>query len=256
MEKNKKNPFFLYLPYTIPHENGEALKGQKMEVPDYGIYSEMDWETDQKGYAAMITRMDKDIGAILKKLKDEGIDKNTLVIFTSDNGPEMHYFFAKNFNSNGVFRGGKRDLYEGGIRMPFIARWPGKVAPGSVSGHISAFWDFLPTTCKIVGVPVPKNTDGISYLPALTGKDNQLEHEYLYWEFYEKGGKKAIRKGKWKAVVNNLYKNLNSPVELYNLNTDPGETQNLADKYPKIVAELDSIMWAAGSPSTEYSFIK
>jgi len=254
IEENKKNPFFLYLPYTIPHENGEALKGQKMEVPDYGIYSEMDWDSDQKGYAAMITRMDKDIGAILKKLKDEGIDKNTLVIFTSDNGPEMHYSFARNFDSNGVFRGGKRDLYEGGIRVPLIARWPGKIAPGSVSEHISAFWDFLPTACEIVGVPVPENTDGISYLPALTGKKNQPEHEYLYWEFYGKGGKKAIRKGQWKAVVNNLYKDLNSPVELYNLNTDPGETQNLADKYPKIVTEVDSILRTASSPSTEFSF--
>ncbi len=256
IEENNKNPFFIYLPYTIPHDNGEALKGQKMEVPDYGIYSEMDWESDQKGYAAMITRMDKDIGAILKKIKDEGIDENTLVIFTSDNGPEMNYSFAENFDSNGVFRGGKRDLYEGGIREPFIARWPGKVAPGSVSEHISAFWDFLPTACEIAGVPIPENTDGISYLPALTGNDNQPEHEYLYWEYYGKGGKKAIRKGQWKAVVNDLFNNINSPVELYNLDTDPGETQNVADKHPKIVTELDAIMKAASSPSNEYSFIK
>ena len=256
IEGNKKNPFFLYLPYTIPHDNGEAVIGQRMEVPDYGIYSEMDWESDQKGYAAMITRMDKDIGAIIQKLKDEGIDENTLVIFTSDNGPEMNYSFAVNFDSNGEFRGGKRDLYEGGIREPFIARWPEQISPGSVSEHISAFWDFLPTACEIAGVAVPVNTDGISYVPALTSKDNQLKHDYLYWEYYGKGGKKALRKEQWKAVVNDLYKDQNSLIELYDLKSDPGETSNLADQYPEIVSELDSIMQAASSPSSEYSFSK
>ncbi len=256
IEENKKNPFFLYLPFTIPHDNGEALKGQKMEVPDYSIYSEMDWESDQKGYAAMITRMDKDVGAIIQKLKDEGIDENTLVIFTSDNGPVLNYSFAVNFDSNGEFRGGKRDLYEGGIREPFIARWPGQISPGSVSEHISAFWDFLPTACEIAGVAVPANTDGISYLPALKGKDNQPEHEYVYWEFYERDCKKAVRKGQWKAVVNNLFNDPNSPVELYDLESDPGETGNLADQYPEIIIELDSIMQVASSPSSEYSFSK
>jgi len=227
-----------------------------MEVPDYGMYSEMDWESDEKGYAAMITRMDKDIGEILQQLKDDGIDENTLVIFTSDNGPEMHYSFAENFDSNGEFRGGKRDLYEGGIREPFIARWPGKVLPGTVSDHISAFWDFLPTACEIAGVDVPENVDGISYLPTLTGKDSQAEHEYLYWEYYGKGGKKAIRKGHWKAVVNDLYNDPDSPLELYDLESDPGETRNLADQFPEIVSELDSIMLVASSPSSEYSFLK
>jgi len=254
IEENKKNPFFLYLPYTIPHDNGEAEVGERMEVPDYGMYSEMDWESDQKGYAAMITRMDRDVGAILEQLKDRGIDENTLVIFTSDNGPEMNYSFAVNFDSNGEFRGGKRDLYEGGIREPFIARWPGKVLPGTVSDHISAFWDFLPTACEIAGVAVPENTDGISYLPTLLGKDMQAEHEYVYWEYYGKGGKKAVRKGQWKAVVNDLYKNPKSPVELYDLESDPGETSNIADQHQEIVSELDSIMDAASSPSGVFSF--
>jgi len=256
IDENRENPFFLYLPYTIPHDNGEAAIGQRMEVPDFDIYSDKDWDSDQKGYAAMITRMDRDIGAILQKLKDERIDESTLVIFTSDNGPEMNYPFAKNFDSNGVFRGGKRDLYEGGIREPFIARWPGKVSPGTVSDHISAFWDFLPTACEIAGVSVPENTDGISYLPTLTGKDMQAEHEYVYWEYYGKGGKKAIRKGHWKAVVNDLYNDPDSPVELYDLESDPGETRNLADQHPEIVSELDSIMLVASSPSSEYSFSK
>ncbi len=254
IDENIENPFFLYLPYTIPHDNGEAEVGERMEVPDFGIYSDMDWGSDQKGYAAMISRMDRDIGAILQKLKDEGIDENTLVIFTSDNGPEMNYSFAVNFDSNGEFRGGKRDLYEGGIREPFIARWPGRVLPGTVSDHISAFWDFLPTACEIAGVTVPGNVDGISYLPALTGKNNQPEHEYLYWEYYGKGGKKAIRKGPWKAVVNDLYNDPDSPVELYDLESDPGEKRNLADQYPEIVSELDSVMQVASSPSSVYSF--
>ncbi len=256
IEKNSKNPFFLYLPFLIPHDNGEALKGQKMEVPDYGIYSEMDWESDKKGYAAMITRMDKYVGTILQKLKDEGIDENTLVIFTSDNGPEINFSFIKDFNSNGKYRGGKRDLYEGGIREPFIARWPNKIPKGTVSEHISAFWDFLPTACEIAGVSTPKNTDGISYLPTLLNKNNQAEHEYVYWEYYGKGGKKAIRKGQWKAVVNNLFDDLNSPIELYNLTSDPGETKNIANEYPEIVLKLDSIMQAASSPSSEYSFLR
>ncbi len=200
--------------------------------------------------------MDRDIGAILQKLKDDGIDENTLVIFTSDNGPEMNYSFAKNFDSNGLFRGGKRDLYEGGIREPFIARWPGKVTPGSVSNHISAFWDFLPTACDIAGVAIAENTDVISYLPTLLAEESQAEHDYVYWEYYGKGGKKAVRKGQWKAVVNDLYKNPDSPVELYDLETDPGETRNLANEYPEIVSELDSIMLVASSPSEVFSFVK
>jgi len=256
IEENKKNPFFLYLPFTIPHDNGEAIIGERMEIPDFGIYSEMDWDSDQKGYAAMISRMDRDVGAILQKLKDEGIDENTLVIFTSDNGPEMNYAFAQNFDSNGVYRGGKRDIYEGGIREPFIARWPGNVSPGTISDHISAFWDFLPTACEIAGVGVPENTDGISYLPTLLGKDMQAEHDYLYWEYYGKGGKKAVRKGQWKAVVNDLFNDPDSPVELYDLETDPGETKNLTDQYPELVSELDSIMEAASSPSGAFSFIQ
>ncbi len=256
IEENKERPFFLYLPYTIPHDNGEAETGQRMEVPDYGIYNDKDWDTDQKGYAAMITRLDQAVGSILQKLKKYGIDKNTLVIFTSDNGPEMNYSFAENFDSNGEFRGGKRDLYEGGIREPLIARWPGNIHQGTVSDHLSAFWDFLPTACEIAGVTLPANTDGISYLPTLTGKSNQTNHDYLYWEFYEKGGAKAVRKGKWKAVKNNLKKNLNSPVELYDLESDPGETTNLAKQYPEIVSEMDSIMLIANSPSEVFSFSK
>ena len=166
----------------------------------------------------------------------------------------MNYSFAQNFDSNGPYRGGKRDVYEGGIREPFIARWPGKVSPGTVSDHISAFWDFLPTACEIAGVSFPSNIDGISYLPALTGKENQHEHEYLYWEYYGKGGKKALRKGQWKAVVNDLFNDPESPVELYDLELDPGETRNLADQYPEILSELDSVMQVASTPSSVYSF--
>jgi len=256
IERHKENSFFLYLPYTIPHDNGEALEDQRMEIPDYGIYKEMHWGNDQKGYAAMITRLDETVGKILDKIKETGIDENTLVIFTSDNGPEMGYFFSDFFNSNGDLRGGKRDLYEGGIRVPFIARWPGKIKPGTQSDQISAFWDFLPTACEIAGVQIPDDTDGISILPALTGESVQPKHEYLYWEFYERAGAKAIRKGNWKAVKNNLKSDINSPVELYNLENDPGEKVNLANEFPGIVKEMDQLMNKASTPSPVFSFQK
>jgi arylsulfatase A-like enzyme len=254
IEENKDKSFFLYLPYTIPHDNGEAPDGQRLEIPDYGIYSDKDWGTDQKGYAAMVTCLDASVGKIVQKLKDAQIENNTLIIFTSDNGPEMSYYFSSFFDSNGKFRGGKRDLYEGGIREPFIAKWPGKIQPGSESNHISAFWDFLPTACEIAGVPVPDNTDGISYLPELTGKENQKEHDYLYWEFYERTGTKAVRKGKWKAAQNNIKTNPDSPIELYNLETDHGEQNNLASENPEIVAEMEAIMEQASTPSPVFIF--
>jgi len=254
IEKNKENPFFLYLPYTIPHDNGEAPKEERLEIPDQGIYADKtDWGNDQRNYAAMVTRLDETVGKILDKLKEVEIDDNTLIIFTSDNGPEMGYYFAGFFDSNGIFKGGKRDLYEGGIREPFIARWPGKITAGAESEHISAFYDFLPTVCEIIGVEVPENVDGISYLPALTGKA-QKAHDYLYWEFYERTGAKAIRKGKWKAVQNDVRTNPEAPIELYDLDKDPGEENNVSLKYPEIILEMEQIMKTASIPSKDFSF--
>ncbi|MHC4603690.1 MAG: arylsulfatase [Planctomycetota bacterium] len=231
VEKYRYKPFFLYLAYTIPHANNEA--GRKgMEVPDYGIYKDKDWPEPQKGHAAMITRMDADIGRLFAKLRELGIDKNTFVMFSSDNGPHREGGNNSDFNdSNGPLRGIKRDLYEGGIRVPTLARWPGKIKAGSVSGHISAF----------------------SMVPTLMGQvKKQKKHEFLYWEFHEQGKKQAVRMGDFKGVRLRVAKNPNGPIELYNLKTDIGEKQNIANRHPKIVVKIAEYMKTARTPSRNW----
>jgi len=251
IEENKDGPFYLYLSMTIPHANNEA--GNKgMEVPDYGIYKDKDWPEPQKGHAAMITRMDGDMGRVFALLKKLGIDDNTLVIFTSDNGPHREGGNNPDFNdSNGPLRGIKRDLYEGGIRVPTIARWPGKIKAGAESNHISAFWDFLPTACQATGVKPPDNIDGISYLPELLGK-KQRKHEYLYWEFFERNTKQAIRMGKWKAI--RAVKT--DKIELFNLDEDLGETNDIAEKHPDIVAKMRDLFKTAHTPNPHWKLPK
>lgn len=251
IDQKKDTTFFLYLPYTIPHDNGEAPKGERMEVPDKGIYEKEDWPNDTKGYASMISRLDSYIGQIMQKLKEAGIDNNTIVFFTSDNGPMPGEEFTEFFNSNGELKGGKRDLYEGGIRVPMIVRWPNTIEAGRTSKHISAFWDFLPTACELAGIDTPKDIDGISFLPELLNQE-QESHNYLYWEFTEKGGKQAIRKGIWKAVRNNVFKSPSSTVELYDLSTDLGEKTDLAGTYPEIAADLDSLIKTARIHSEKF----
>lgn len=240
IEQNKGNPFYLYLSMTIPHANNEA--GDKgMEVPDYGIYAEKDWPEPQKGHAAMITRMDGDIGKVFELLKKLGIDDNTLVIFTSDNGPHREGGNDPDFNdSNGLLRGIKRDLYEGGIRVPMIARLPGRIKAGSRSDHVSAFWDFLPTACEAAGIKAPSGIDGISYLPELVGR-KQKEHEYMYWEFHERNARQAIRMGKWKAIRDVRA----GKIELYDLDRDLGETNDIAASHPDIVEKMRKLFKAA-----------
>ncbi|UCD57521.1 MAG: arylsulfatase, partial [Candidatus Hydrogenedentota bacterium] len=246
IETNKDRPFFLYLAVTIPHANNEA--GRKgMEVPDYGIYKDRDWPEPQKGHAAMISRLDRDLGRLMETLKRSGIDKKTLVLFTSDNGP--HREGGANpefFDSNGPLRGNKRDLYEGGIRVPLIARWPGKVKPGTVSHHVSAFWDFLPTFAELAGLGHPPSVDGISMMPTLLGKPaKQKQHEFLYWEFHERGSKQAVRMGDWKAVRFGA----NGKLELYNLKEDIGEKNDVAKNHPDIVAKIESYLKTARTDS-------
>lgn len=203
----------------------------------------------------MIERLDGYVGQISEKLKALGLDENTLVIFTSDNGPMQEKTgFTAFFDSNGPLRGGKRDLYEGGIRVPFVARWPAKIAPGSVTDHPSCFYDFLPTLCEITGAPPPEGTDGISYLPALTGQQ-QPAHDFLYWEFYEQGGKQAIRKGDWKGVRNGVIGDPEAPWELYDLSADIAESDNIAGQHPEVVALLDSLARAAHSPDPAWPFL-
>ena len=240
MENQQDGPFFLFLPYTIPHANNEAslYNEHGMEVPDYGIYADKDWPEPEKGKAAMISRLDGDVGRILAKLKQRGIDDNTLVMFSSDNGPHKEGGVDSNFfDSNGPLKGTKRDLYEGGIRVPTIARWPGKVEAGSECDHISAFWDVLPTLAEIAGAAEPQGIDGISFVPALLGKP-QKEHKYLYWEFHEGSSKQAVRMGDFKAVR----RAPSRAIELYNLKTDIGEANDIADKHPHIVAKALEII--------------
>lgn len=239
VRSNHHHPFFLYLAYTIPHANSASVVFGKhgMEVPDYGIYKNRDWPIAQKGLAAMISRMDSDVGQILKWLKQLGIDEQTIVLFSSDNGPHhAGYNDPEFFNSSGPFRGAKRDLYEGGIRVPLIVRWPGNIKAGSTSDHISAFWDFLPTVCDAVGKDIPAQIDGISFLPELLGKA-QRSHDFLYWEFDERGGHTAVRKGKWKYI-----KSPDSQVELYDLETDPGESNNVSASNRSRVAAIEEMV--------------
>lgn len=235
----RDNPFFLYLSYTIPHANtmGGWLGGEGMPVPDDAPYSDESWPQTEKNKAAMITRLDRDMGALLDSLEDAGIAENTLVIFTSDNGPHKEGGVDPDFfDSNGPLRGIKRDLYEGGIRVPAIAYWPGVVPAGVTSDHICAFWDFLPTVADLAGADTPPDLDGLTFAPLLTGEAAPPEHDYLYWEFSERGFVQALRQGDWKLLRRE------SSVELYDLATDIGETANVAAEHPDVVAELALLM--------------
>ena len=255
VEESADSPFFLYLAYTIPHANNEywLVEEHGMEVPDYGQYAGKDWPEAQIGLAAMISRMDSDIGTLLAKLQELGIDKNTLVIFSSDNGPHQEGGNEPTFfNSSGGLRGHKRDLYEGGIREPMIAWWPETIQPGKISDHISGFQDFLPTACEVAGVEVPQNIDGISYLPVLLGKE-QPKHKAMYWEFISMGGKQAVRKGKWKLVKLDIMNPEKTRVELYNLEEDPSEQNNISDANPEILAEMLKLLETERTESEEFT---
>jgi len=248
---NRRFPFFLYLAYTAPHANNELGRatGNGMEVPSDAPYSNEDWPQPEKNKAAMITRMDRDIGRLMEYLKAFKLDTNTVVFFASDNGAHSEGGVKAAFhNSAGPLRGIKRDLYEGGIRVPMIVRWPGTIQAGAVSDFPWAFWDFLPTAAEISGATnVPKNIDGISIFPTLLGK-KQKPHEFFYWEFHEKGSKQAVRMGDWKAVRLAI----NKPIELYNVKTDLGETNNVAAVHPEIVAKIEEYLKTARTPSEKW----
>ena len=260
IEQHQKEAFFLYLPYTIPHASIEVpeadfkpFDGKFEETPHEGrhYYAQ---PKPRATFAAMVSRLDRDIGKIMKQLDRLGLTENTLILFTSDNGPHQEGGADPEFfNSGGGLRGIKRDLYEGGIRVPMIARWPGTVASGTTTSHVSAFWDFLPTACDIAGIDSPEHTDGISYLPVLKGQQ-QPEHGFLYWEFHEKGGKQAVLMDPWKGVRLDVSQNPNSPLELYNLAEDPAETNNIASAHPDIVVQMEAIMEEAHVPSAVFAF--
>jgi len=250
LEKSDGRPFFLHLAYTIPHANNEWGRdtGDGMEVPDYGPYGGRDWPRPEKGFAAMIWRMDRDIGRIMAKLGERGLAENTLIFFSSDNGPHQEGGHrADFFASSGPLRGIKRDLYEGGIRVPMLAWWPGTIRPAQVSDHVWAFWDFLATCAELAGVAPPAGTDGISIVPTLTG-GRQPQHEYLYWEFHERGFHQAARLGPWKAVRFGRRR----PIELYNLEEDIGETHNIAARHPSVLRQMEEILETARTESPDW----
>jgi len=246
LDQRDENPFFLYLPYTIPHGDNESwlIKQHGMEVPDLGIYANKNWPPPKKAGAAMITRLDTYVGQIMEKLKEKGLDKNTLVIFTSDNGPHQEGGWnLAFFDSNGPLKGMKRDLYEGGIRIPFIARWPGKITPNTQTNTVATFWDFMATASDLAGVDVPSSSDGVSYLPTLVGADeSQASHEHLYWEFDTNLLRKAARKGPYKLVKITDKKTDQTTVELFNIEQDMEELHNIANEHPKEVKELEAII--------------
>ncbi|MCB0628555.1 MAG: sulfatase-like hydrolase/transferase [Saprospiraceae bacterium] len=260
IEDNKDEPFFLYYPSIIPHlplqgpqewvEHYEKKFGP--EEPFTGT-SYFPNRTPRATYAAMISYLDQQVGEVVAKLKELGLYENTLIIFSSDNGPTyVGGVDADFFNSAGPFQEGygftKGFVSEGGIRVPMIAAWPGHIEPGTTTEHISAFYDVLPTLCDVAGVDVPDNTDGISFLPVLEGKE-QPEHEYLYWEFPSYTGQQAVRMGNWKAVRKNIFAG-NTDIELYDLSSDPLEQENVAGQHPDIVNQIKTIMTSAHRPAT------
>jgi arylsulfatase A-like enzyme len=258
VREQRAKPFFLYLAFTIPHLS--------LQVPEDSLaeYRAKGWpetpftntkhyannDTPRAAYAAMITRMDRDIGRLLALLKELGLDENTLVFFSSDNGAVFPLSGTDPafFGSTGGFRGFKQDLYEGGIRTPLIARWPGKIKAGSVSDHVSAFWDFLPTMCEFTGVAAPTDTDGLSYLPTLLGQPWQKQHDFLYWEFHSGGGSVAVRMGDWKAIRKGVKKNPSASLELYDLATDRAESRDVAAQHPDLFAKAQEIMTREHQP--------
>ena len=261
--KDKSKPFFLYYALNLPHANNEADEtsplGHGMESPSYGEFASRDWPEVEKGFASAMKFVDREVGAVMAKLKKLGLDENTIVMLSSDNGPHQegghHLAF---FQSNDGLTGMKRDLTEGGVREPFIVRWPGRIKPGSVSEHVSGFQDFLPTAADLAGVRVTAECDGLSFLPTLLGNNSeQKQHPFLYWHFSEQGGKRSVLKWPWKLLHRNTASADPSAqtagkkkaaagkpliVELFNLDRDPTESTNLANANPRIVEELTAHM--------------
>ncbi len=249
VKENKNGPFFLYLALTIPHANNErtSVLGDGQEVPDYGLYADMPWSNPSKGQAAMITRMDGDVGRLLKLLGELGIDQQTVVMFTSDNGPHNEGGHdPQQFQPAGPLTGMKRALTEGGIRVPLIVRWPGTTPAGSVSSHVGYFGDLMATAADLAGLETPPGLDSVSFGPTITGHpEQQKQAEYLYWEFYEKGGKQAVRAGRWKAIRIPMF---TGTTQLFDLSRDIAEQHDLAQQRPDIVQKLEQMLDEAHTP--------
>lgn len=250
INENQKNPFFLYLAFIVPHkalqvpdESLQMYNGVFNEKPYIGNQGYTPHPRPYSAYAGMISRMDQKIGAVMQKLKELGLDENTIIIFSSDNGPAGGGGVDANFfKSSGGLRGIKGQLFEGGIRVPFVARWPGKIKPGTVSDHVSAQYDLMATFGELTGQQVSK-TDGISFLPTLLGQNvKQKQHKYLYWEFASGGGQLAVRIGNWKGVKRNVSRDSRANWGIYNIADDPAESKDLAAQHPELILKFDEIV--------------
>jgi len=246
IRENSRRPFFLYYASTLPHVNNEAGE-EGMEVPDLGPYADKPWPKAQKGHAAMVARLDRDVGRILQTVASLGIEQNTIIFFSSDNGPHREAGYNPAFfRSSGGFRGIKRDLYEGGIRVPFLVRWPGKIPAGHISEHVGYHGDVFATVAELSGAAPQGGLNSLSFVKAMVGSPGQDQHSHLYWESYEQGGAKAVRLGDWKGVarVRNSDK-----IELYDLSKDLMEAMDVASSHPEVVKRLRSVMEREHTPS-------
>lgn len=262
IDDHKDGPFFLYLPFAVPHLSiqvpEKSLAEYKGKIPEeeYKHRGYLKHPFPRAGYAAMVSHMDRHVGQIMDRIDSLGLDDNTLIIFTSDNGPTYKRLGGSDstfFESAGPMRGLKGSLYEGGIRVPMVARWPGKIKAGSTSNLISAFWDVMPTLAELTGTKAPDDIDGISFAPTLLGQtEQQEEHQFLYWEFPAYGGQQAVRMGNWKGIRQEMSEKKNSnplKIELYNLSSDIGETSDVAEAHPEVVAKIRGLMEAEHTPS-------
>ena len=252
VEKNQKQPFFLYWSMVTPHANNERARvlNDGAHVPDYGQYAKKPWPAQDRGHAAMISRLDAYVGKMLEKLRALGLAENTLVIFTSDNGPhnESRHHLER-FQPSGPYRGIKRSLADGGIRIPFIAWWPGTVKAASINDHVGSFADWLPTATELAGKKPDKPTDGISIAPTLRGK-KQAKHDFLYWEFHEGGFQQAaLYQGRWKGMRSG---GADAPIVLYDQQNDPAESTNVASMHPDVCAAIDRYLRQARTPLPEW----
>lgn len=254
VEQARSQPFFLYWSMVIPHANNERARELKdgAHVPDYGPYADKDWPAPDKGQAAMITRLDSHVGRMLALLENLGLAGRTLVIFTSDNGPhnESNHDLAR-FQPGGPLRGIKRSLTDGGIRVPMIAWWPGKIAARSETGHVGYFGDWMATAAELAGASLPEGRDSISFVPTLLGRHaEQRQHEFLYWEFHERGfSQAALYRGRYKGIRE---RSSQAPLAVYDLHNDIGETTDLAASELEIAARLDAYLKTARSDSDQW----
>lgn len=271
IDQHRQSPFFLYLAYTLPHAalqlpaGDSAYESYKKAFQERAVAVPQPWNGvgyqpnayPRAAYAAMVTRVDSHVGEVMKKLHQLGIDRNTLVLFTSDNGPHREGGHDPSyFNSSGGFRGIKRQLHEGGMRVPMIAYWPDRIRKGRRSDHPGASWDLLPTFASMLAAKAPAGIDGISLLPLLTGNGKQEQHEFLYWEFHEDGGRQAVRMGKWKGVRQQAMKIADAPIELYDLSNDPAESRDISASQPEVVARIRKVMQTQHIENKDFPFTK